>query len=206
MTRPNIIFIMSDDHAAAAISACGSGLNRTPQNDRLAAEDMRMEHCHVSNSTCTPSRAAILTGTYNHVNPVTTLDTHLDNRLPNVARHLQKGGHQTAIFGKWHLGEGAADHPTGFDAWAMLPGQGDCFDPAFHTPEGEEVAPGHAADINTDKSIDFLARRDQGRPFFLMCHHKAQQRRFVPYPRYNDLYAEDLPVPATHDARQVGRM
>ena len=84
----------------------------------------------MTNSICTPSRAAILTGTYNHVNGVTTLDTPLDNRLPNVAKHLHAAGYQTGIFGKWHLGEGRAHEPTGFDDWAVLPGQGDYFDPA----------------------------------------------------------------------------
>ena len=205
MTRPNIIFIMSDDHASAAISAYGSGLNHTPHIDRLGTEGMRMEHCYVTNSICTPSRAAILTGTYNHVNLVTTLDTHLDNRLPNVAKHLKQGGYQTAIFGKWHLGEGAAHHPTGFDEWAVLPGQGDYFDPVFHTPAGEIVAPGYATDIITDMSIDFLSRRDKDRPFFLMCHHKAPHRPFVPHPRYNGLYTDDLPVPQTYDDDYANR-
>ncbi len=88
--RPNIIFIMSDDHAARAISAYGGGLNHTPNIDRLATEGMRHDATYVTNSICTPSRAAILTGTYNHVNCVTTLETHIDNRLPNVAKHLQR--------------------------------------------------------------------------------------------------------------------
>nr|WP_272209619.1 sulfatase-like hydrolase/transferase [Marinicella sp. W31]MDC2875437.1 sulfatase-like hydrolase/transferase [Marinicella sp. W31] len=122
--RPNIIFIMSDDHAARAISAYGGGLNNTPNLDRLANEGMRLDRCYVTNSICTPSRAAIMTGTYNHVNLVTTLDTHIDNRLPNVAKHLRHSGYQTAIFGKWHLGEGKAHEPTGFDQWAVIPGQG----------------------------------------------------------------------------------
>lgn len=81
--RPNILFIMSDDHAARAISCYGAGLNRTPNLDRIARQGMRLDKCYVTNSICTPSRAAILTGTYNHVNQVTTLDTHIDNRLPN---------------------------------------------------------------------------------------------------------------------------
>ncbi|MBX9452435.1 MAG: sulfatase [Mesorhizobium sp.] len=197
--RPNILFIMSDDHAANAISAYGSGLNHTPNIDRLAQEGMRLDHCYVTNSICTPSRASILTGTYNHVNLVTTLDTHIDNRLPNVAKHLRAAGYQTGMFGKWHLGEGSAHEPTGFDEWSVLPGQGDYFDPVMIGPEGETVHPGYATDIITDKSIDFLRRRDADRPFFLMCHHKAPHRPFVPHPRYADLYVDDLPVPATYD-------
>ncbi len=129
--RPNILFIMADDHAAKAISAYGMAINSTLNIDRIADERMRLDHCYVTNSICTPSRAAILTGTYNHVNCVTTLETRLDNCLPNVAKHLQSGGYQTAIIGKWHLGEGKDHQPTGFDFWSVLPGQGEYFDPAM---------------------------------------------------------------------------
>ena len=87
---------------------------------RIANEGVRLNHCYVTNSICTPSRAAILTGTYNHVNCVTTLNTPIDNRLPNVAKHLQYGGYQTAIIGKWHLGEGKEHEPTGFDYWSVF--------------------------------------------------------------------------------------
>ncbi|WP_323007091.1 sulfatase [Pseudorhodobacter sp.] len=205
MTRPNILFIMCDDHAAAAISAYGSGLNSTPQIDRIAQNGMRLDRCYVTNSICTPSRASILTGTYNHVNLVTTLDTHLDNRLPNVAKHLRASGYQTGMFGKWHLGEGAAHQPSGFDQWAVLPGQGEYFDPVMISPKGETVEPGYATDIITDKSVDFIKTRDKDKPFFLMCHHKAPHRPFVPHPRHAHLYTEDLPVPATFDDNYENR-
>ncbi|KAA8604560.1 sulfatase [Salipiger aestuarii] len=205
MTRPNILFIMCDDHAANAISAYGSGLNSTPNIDRLASEGMRLDHCYVTNSICTPSRAAILTGTHNHVNLVTTLDTHLDNRLPNVAKHLRSSGYQTAMFGKWHLGEGPAHEPTGFDEWSVLPGQGDYFDPEMIGPDGPKTEPGYATDIITDKCLNFLEHRDPDRPFFMMCHHKAPHRPFVPHPRYDCLYTDDLPVPETYDDDYANR-
>ncbi|WP_174804404.1 sulfatase-like hydrolase/transferase, partial [Martelella limonii] len=150
MTRPNIIFIMSDDHASRAISAYGAGINHTPNLDRLAKEGVRHDATYVTNSICTPSRAAILTGTHNHVNGVTTLSTHIDNRLPNVAKALKAGGYATAIFGKWHLGEGPAHEPTGFDEWAVVPGQGDYWDPGFHFPDGYRRVPGYATDVITD--------------------------------------------------------
>ncbi|MCX8282044.1 sulfatase [Phyllobacterium sp. 0TCS1.6C] len=196
--QPNILFIMSDDHAARAISAYGSGLNSTPNLDRIANEGMRLDRCYVTNSICTPSRAAILTGTYNHVNMVTTLDTHIDNRLPNVAKHLRADGYQTAIFGKWHLGEGKAHSPTGFDEWSVVPGQGEYFDPVMIDDAGSRTEKGYATDVITDKCLDFLRRRDPTRPFFLMCHHKAPHRSFEPHPRHRHLYADGtLPVPGT---------
>lgn len=195
----NILFILSDDHAAQAISCYGHGINRTPNLDRIAAEGMRMENCYVSNSICTPSRATILTGTYNHVNRVTTLDTPFDNRLPHVARHLQTGGYQTAMIGKWHLGEGEAHQPTGFDFWSVVPGQGVYHDPVF-IEMGERITErGYATDVITDKSIRWLNQRDKTKPFFLMCHHKAPHRPWDPKPEHRSLYQEEIKVPDTLD-------
>ncbi len=197
---PNILFIMADDHAAKAISAYGYGLNSTPHLDRLAHEGMRLDHCYVTNSICTPSRACILTGTYNHVNGVTTLKTPIDNRLPNVAKHLRQAGYETAIFGKWHLGEGKAHEPTGFDAWSVVPGQGDYFDPAFIDKEGRTVERGYATDVITDKCLAWLRSRARTKPFFLMCHHKAPHRSFEPHPKHRGLFAdEDVMMPDTYD-------
>ncbi len=203
--RPNIIFIMSDDHAARAISAYGGGLNHTPNLDRLANEGMRHDAVYVTNSICTPSRAAILTGTHNHVNCVTTLDTHIDNRLPNVAKHLQYGGYKTAIFGKWHLGEGPRHCPTGFDDWAVVPDQGHYWDPLFIHPDGNQRHEGYATDIITDMSIDFIDKCED-EPFFLMCHHKAPHRNFQPHPKHDQLWAdEDIPLPETFNDQYENR-
>ena len=197
--QPNILFIMADDHAAKAISCYGGGINHTPHLDSLAHDGVRLDHCYVTNSICTPSRAAILTGTYNHVNGVTTLNTHIDNRLPHVAKHLQTGGYQTALVGKWHLGEGKAHEPTGFDFWSVLPGQGDYFDPDM-IEMGETIqTTGYATDIITDKSLNWLTSRDRSKPFFLMCHHKAPHRAWEPHPKHKDLYQEDIKVPDSFD-------
>ncbi|WP_226781707.1 sulfatase family protein [Oceaniglobus trochenteri] len=201
--RPNILFIMSDDHAFRAISAYGGGLNHTPNIDRLARDGLRHDACYVTNSICTPARAAILTGTYNHVNLVTTLDTHMDNRLPNVARHLRAGGYRTGMFGKWHLGEGPAHEPVGFDEWCVFPGQGDYFDPVMIDRDGPRTVPGYATDIVTDQCLDFIDRhgaQDKDQPFFLMCHHKAPHRHFQCHPRHRHLWQdEDLPIPENFD-------
>lgn len=197
MTRPNILFIMADDHASKAISCYGHGINQTPHIDRLANEGMRMNHCYVSNSICTPSRAAILTGTYNHVNGVMTLADAINNRLPNVAKHLRSSGYQTAIFGKWHLGEGPAHEPTGFDSWAVVPGQGDYHDPMFHELGAAVSHPGYVTDIITDKSLAWLQARDKSRPFMLMCHHKAPHRSWEYHPKYKNHYEADIALPDT---------
>ena len=171
--RPNIIFMMADDHASKSISAYGAGINHTPNLDRIAKEGMLFNHCYVTNSICTPSRAAILTGTHNHVNLVMTLNSEINERLPNVAKALQAGGYQTAMVGKWHLGEGKGHEPTGFDYWSIVPGQGEYYDPMFIEPSGTKRVPGYATDIIAEKSLDFIKNRDKSRPFFVMCHHKA---------------------------------
>lgn len=199
MDRPNILFIMADDHASKAIGCYGAGINQTPNLDRLAADGMRLDHCYVTNSICTPSRAAILCGTYNHVNGVTTLNTPIDNTLPNVAKHLRTSGYQTALIGKWHLGEGREHEPTGFDHWSVLPGQGEYFDP-FMIENGETIeAAGYVTDVITEKSLQWLDARDPDRPFFLMCHHKAPHREWEPHPKHRARYVDDIALPDTFD-------
>ncbi|KAJ5107343.1 hypothetical protein N7456_004018 [Penicillium angulare] len=195
--RPNILFIMADDHASKSISCYGAGINHTPNLDRLATEGMKFNHCYVTNSICTPSRAAIITGTHNHVNGVMTLDSKINKYIPNVAKHLRTGGYQTAMVGKWHLGEGKAHEPTGFDYWEIVPGQGEYFDPEFIGPDGTHREAGYATDIITDKSLDWIKSRDQSKPFFLMCHHKAPHRSWECDPKHKHLYKDPVRLPDT---------
>ena len=195
--RPNILFIMADDHASKAISCYGAGINHTPNIDRLAEEGMKFNHCYVTNSICTPSRAAILTGTHNHVNQVYTLDSKLNNRLPNVAKHLRSGGYQTAMIGKWHLGEGRAHEPTGFDFWSVIPGQGAYYDPEFIEMGAEIIEEGYATDIITNKSLAWLKAREPTKPFFLMCHHKAPHRSWEFDEKHRHLYTDPIKFPDT---------
>lgn len=195
--RPNIIFILADDHASKAISCYGAGINHTPHIDRLAAEGMLFQHCYVTNSICTPSRATILTGTHNHVNGVMTLDSKINKHLPNVAKHLRTGEYQTAMVGKWHMGEGNAHEPSGFDYWSVLPGQGDYWDPLFIEADGLKTVPGYATDIITDKCLNWIEARDPSKPFFLMCHHKAPHRSWECDDKHKHLYTEPVRVPET---------
>ena len=197
---PNILFVMSDDHASHAMSCYGSRINRTPHLDRIADGGMRFDNCFCTNSICTPSRAAILTGTYNHVNGVTTLDTMMDNRLQTFPKLLQAAGYQTAHVGKWHLGQGPAHWPTGFDYWTVFPGQGRYHNPEMVEMTEHKVVPGYATDIVTDQSLHWLEQRDRSRPFLLMCHHKAPHRPWDPHPRHARRYEdEEIPYPETFD-------
>src|SRR5215467_3661259 len=129
---PNILYMMADDHAAHAISAYGSVINKTPNIDRIANEGVRMTNCFCTNSICTPSRAAILTGQYSHRNGVYTLNDKLDPNRNHVGKELQHAGYQTAMIGKWHL----ETEPKGFDYWNILPGQGVYHNPTFITAAG----------------------------------------------------------------------
>ncbi len=219
---PNILFIMSDDHAAHAISAYGSRINETPQMDRLAAGGVRLNNCHCINSICTPSRATILTGQYGHITGVCEWQA-LDNRRPvQLQKLLQAAGYNTAIFGKWHLGHGFTDcadrvdgggenavpaDPAGFDYYSVLPGHGRYHNPALLTPAGESVVEGYVSDIITDQALDWLAHdRNPDQPFFCCVHHKAPHRAWEPGEKYKHLYEdEEIPPPETFDDDYDGR-
>ena len=192
--RPNIIFIMSDDHAAHAISAYGSRVNTTPNIDRLAREGMRLDNVFVTNSICTPSRAAILTGQYSHRNGVPVFN-RFDSSRQTVARLLQAGGYHTGMIGKWHLGS----DPAGFDRWEILPGQGAYMDPVLYTATGEKTYSGrYVTDVITDLALEFIRDRPAGQPFFLMMHHKAPHRNWVPEEKYRKQFENRwIPEPPT---------
>ena len=197
-SRPSIIFVMSDDHAAHAISAYGSRVNSTPHIDRLATEGARLDAAYCTNSICTPSRASILTGTYSHINGACSIYSQFDYRVPTFVEALQNVGYRTALFGKWHLGTAERSAPRGLDRWKIFPGQGEYNDPVMYGPEGEETIPGYATDIVTDLSVDFLDSVADDDPFCLLVHHKAPHRPWVPHPRYDRLYeAGTIPEPET---------
>jgi arylsulfatase A-like enzyme len=193
-TRPNIVFIMSDDHAAHAISAYGSRVNRTPNIDRLAREGMLLGNVFATNSICTPSRATILTGQYSHVNGVTMFNRFDSSRL-TVATLLQRGGYYTGMIGKWHLGS----DPVGFDHWEIFPGQGAYMSPVLYTATGESTYTGrYATDLLGDLAIEFLKTRPRNKPFFLMLHNKAPHRPWEPDEAHRAPFADRwIPEPST---------
>jgi arylsulfatase A-like enzyme len=192
--RPNIIFIMTDDHAAHAIGAYGSRVNKTPHLDRLAREGALLTSVFATNSICTPSRAAILTGQYSHINGVTMFNRFDSSRM-TVARLLQQGGYYTGMIGKWHLGS----DPVGFDRWEILPGQGIYRNPVFYTAAGEKTYTGrYATDVITDLALEFVENRPRDKPFFLMMHHKAPHRPWEPSDEHAAHFAtQRIPEPVT---------
>ena len=194
VVRPNVVFIMTDDHAAHAISAYGSRLNQTPSLDRLASEGILFWNAFVTNSICTPSRAAILTGLYAHKNGVPVFN-RFDGSQPTLPKLLQAAGYHTGIVGKWHLGS----DPTGFDRWEILPGQGSYWDPILYTATGEKTYTGrYATDVITDLALDFIRERPRDRPFFLMLHHKAPHGPWTPDERHRRMFeARVIPEPPT---------
>ena len=205
MARPNILFIMSDDHATHAISCYGGtfkDLLPTPNIDRLAAEGVRLDNCLVTNSICTPSRACILTGKYGHKNGVFTLHDDMDRDQDNVAKRLQAAGFQTAMIGKWHL----HTEPSGFDHYNVLPGQGLYNNPILKEKgdtwqdgnRGGKSYRGYTTDVITDLSLEWLKQRDKTKPFFLMCHHKAPHGLWEYAKRHEHLFeGVTLPEPAS---------
>ncbi len=193
-SRPNIIFVFTDDHAAQAVGAYGgilSELNPTPNIDALAAEGMLFRNAFVTNSICAPSRAVILTGKHTHLNGVRTNAVRFDSSQTTFPKLLQSAGYETAIIGKWHL----KSEPTGFDHWEVLPGQGKYYNPDFRTPAGLAQTDGYVTDIITDKAISWIStQRDPSKPFMLMYQHKAPHREWSPGPSHLAKY-DDLVVP-----------
>ena len=202
-SRPNIIFIFSDDHAPHAISAYGSVINETPQIDRLAREGAIFNANYCGNSICGPSRATILTGLHSHANGFMRNGNRFDSAQQTFPKLLRQHGYQTAIIGKWHL----KSDPTGFDHWMVLPGQGQYYNPDFLTPEGKIQLPGYATDLTTDLALSWLGtERDPDKPFMLMCQHKAPHRTWMPGPDELHLYRdEEIPEPPTLFDDYAGR-
>ncbi len=193
---PNILFIMSDDHAYQAISAYQDHLITTPGIDRIAREGMLFTNACVTNSICAPSRAVILTGKHSHLNG------KIDNRFPfdtsqiTFPQILQDQGYQTAMFGKLHFG----NSPKGFDQFKILPGQGTYYNPDFITKnEGRIRVEGYTTDLITDMTINWLQEeRDPDKPFLLMYLHKAPHREWLPAKRhYSEYINKEFPEPAT---------
>lgn len=193
--RPNIIYIMSDDHDADAISAYNKKFISTPNIDRLAKEGMLFKKNFVANSICGPVRATLITGQHSHKNGMKDNRTRFDSSRMTLPKIFQQNGYQTAIVGKWHL----VSYPTGFDYWKILPGQGLYVEPRFISMKGDTTTyHGYATDVITDEAIKWLNNRDMSKPFVLHIHHKAPHRYFLAPLKYIEQYHSKIfPEPAT---------
>ncbi len=198
-SKPNILFIFSDDHAYQAISAYNKRLAEvapTPNIDKIAEEGMLFKKCYVTNSICAPSRAVIQTGKHSHLNGVTDNIKDFDNTQQTFPKLMQKNSdYQTAMIGKWHL----KSEPMGFDYWNVLPGQGFYYNPVFRTPDGRVTEEGYVTDIITDKALNWLENgRDKSKPFMLMLQHKAPHRSWEPKPEHIKQF-EEVQIPEPHN-------
>lgn len=191
--KPNIVFIMSDDHAYQAISAYNNKLIQTPNIDRIAKEGMLFTNASVTNSICAPSRAVILTGKHSHINGKIDNLSPFDTTNVTFPQLLKKVGYTTAMFGKLHFG----NNPKGFDEFKILPGQGDYYNPRFITQKGDTTITGYVTDITTDLTLDWMEkRRDTTKPFMLMYLHKAPHRSWLPAKRhYLEFTKKTFPLP-----------
>ncbi|MCB0630636.1 MAG: sulfatase [Saprospiraceae bacterium] len=191
-TRPNIIFIMTDDHGYQAMSAYDDTYIQTPNLDRIAREGVLFRNSFVSNSICAPSRAVLLTGKHSHLNGQIDNFTRFDSSQATFPKYLQAAGYQTALIGKWHL----KSQPTGFDSWEVLIGQGNYYNTDFIENGERKPSHGYVTDVITDKSIDWLKQRREDQPFCLLVHHKATHRIWMPDTALlHDFAGVEFPVP-----------
>ncbi|HLL45102.1 MAG TPA: sulfatase-like hydrolase/transferase, partial [Longimicrobiaceae bacterium] len=194
--RPNIVFLLADDHAAHALSAYrahlayGARLPDTPNLDRLAASGMLFTHAFVTNSICGPSRAAVLTGQYGHLNGVLTNAEPLHPSKVTFPRLLRRAGYQTALFGKWHLHD--APDPDAYDRYELLVGQGPYYNPVLRSATDTVRYTGYTNEVITDRALGWLAARDGGRPFLLMLHFNAPHRYWDPGPDQLGLFRDTV--------------
>jgi arylsulfatase A-like enzyme len=200
--RPNILYIMTDDHSFQTISAYGSKLISTPNIDRIANEGIRFTNSFVGNSICAPSRATMLTGKHTHKNGQMTNEVTFDGSQVTYPKLLQQAGYKTAMIGKWHL----KSDPTGFDYWNILPGQGEYYNPDF-IRMGENVRyEGYCTTITTDLALDWLEGVEKGQPFCLLLQHKAPHRTWQPDTIHFDEFKDKIyPVPANFFDNYEGR-
>ena len=193
--RPNIIYIMSDDHDADAISAYNKKFIKTPNLDRIANEGVLFTRNFVANSICGPVRATLLTGQHSHKNGMKDNRTRFYSSKITMPKLFQQSGYQTAIVGKWHL----QSYPTGYDYWKILPGQGLYFEPRFISMKADTTTyHGYATDVITDEAIKWLDSRNMMKPFVLHIHHKAPHRNFLAPLKYIEQYRnKTFPEPST---------
>ena len=201
--KPNILFIMSDDHAYQAISAYDDRLIQTPNIDRISEEGMLFTNASVTNSICAPSRAVILTGKHSHINGKIDNIAKFDDSQMTFPQLFKENGYQTAMFGKLHFG----NNPKGIDDFLILPGQGDYINPRFLGKDKDTIITGYVTDVITDLTLDwFRYKRDKNKPFLTFYLHKAPHRAWWPSPeKFAEFYDKKFPEPETLYDDYTGR-
>ncbi|MBP6794582.1 MAG: sulfatase [Saprospiraceae bacterium] len=201
-SRPNILFIMSDDHAYQAMSCYNGKLNQTPNIDRIAKDGVIFTNSFVTNSICAPSRAVMLTGKFSHANGHVDNTQAFNGSQVTFPKLLRASGYETAMIGKWHL----ESEPTGFDYWNILPGQGDYYNPDFIEMGKRNKIEGYVTNLITDFSLKWLDKRDKKKPFCLLLHHKAPHRCWMPDTSYLNKYNDfKFPLPENFYDNYEGR-
>ena len=198
--RPNIVYIMCDDHAFQCISAYGSPISKlapTPNIDRIAERGMRFDRAFVENSLSTPSRACLMTGLYSNQNGQRQLGEGIDTTRTFFTEQLQQAGYQTAVVGKWHMG----CDPKGFDYYHIYNDQGQYYNPQYRGTDTDGkyiVEEGYSTDLTTDHALSFIEHRDASKPFCLLLHHKAPHRNWLANTKYFGMYDNvTFPMPET---------
>lgn len=195
--RPNILFIMTDDHTKQAMSCYGGNLIETPNMDRIANEGIRFDNCYATNALSGPSRACILTGKFGHINGFTDNASKFDGSQQTFPKLLQTAGYKTAMVGKWHL----ISEPQGFDFWSVVSGQeeqGDYYSPEFVEMGQQITEPGYVTDVITDKALKFIDEVADEAPFMVMLHQKAPHRNWMPSPKHLGMFNDTVfPEPET---------
>lgn len=198
--RPNIVYIMCDDHAFQCISAYGGPISKlapTPNIDRIAERGMRFDRAFVENSLSTPSRACLMTGLYSNQNGQRQLGEGIDTTRTFFTEKLQQAGYQTAVVGKWHMG----CDPKGFDYYHIYNDQGQYYNPQYRGTDTDGkyiVEEGYSTDLTTDHALSFIEHRDTNKPFCLLLHHKAPHRNWLANTKYFGMYDNvTFPMPET---------
>lgn len=202
--RPNVLFIMTDDHAKAAMSAYPNAVMQTPHLDQLASEGVLFDRAYCTNSICGPSRAVFLTGKFSHKNGFKSNHDTFNGDQATLAKYLKASGYHTSVIGKWHL----VSKPQGFDEWKILLGQGEYYNPHIVDKGDTSVIEGYTTNLITDMAIDVLDDiKDKDKPFFMMLHHKAPHRNWMPDSTHLKAYAEkEFTLPDTFFDDYEGRV
>lgn len=201
--KPNFLFVYTDDQRWDAMSVVQREQGergrypwfQTPHMDRLATEGVRFRNAFVTLSLCAPSRAAFLTGRYNHLNGVAGNRTPFPESSVTHATLLRAAGYKTAYIGKWHMGGQRGQRP-GFDYSASFIGQGKYWDCPFEINGESKPTQGWVDDVSTDFAIEFI-KQHREKPFSVVVGFKACHGPFDPPERAKDRFADAKarPVP-----------